>query len=49
MKRVGFVGLGLMGGAMAKNLLAAGYEVVGRAAFSGRCCPTACFRSESRA
>jgi 3-hydroxyisobutyrate dehydrogenase-like beta-hydroxyacid dehydrogenase len=29
MKRIGFVGLGLMGGAMAKNLLAAGYEVVG--------------------
>jgi 3-hydroxyisobutyrate dehydrogenase-like beta-hydroxyacid dehydrogenase len=29
MKRIGFIGLGLMGGAMAKNLLAAGYEVVG--------------------
>jgi 3-hydroxyisobutyrate dehydrogenase len=28
-KRIGFVGLGLMGGAMARNLLAAGYEVIG--------------------
>ncbi|MGZ8197327.1 MAG: NAD(P)-dependent oxidoreductase [Burkholderiales bacterium] len=29
MKRIGFIGLGLMGGAMAKNLVAAGYEVLG--------------------
>ena len=29
MKRIGFIGLGLMGGAMAKNLLAAGFEVMG--------------------
>ena len=27
--KIGFVGLGLMGGAMAKNLLAAGYPVIG--------------------
>ena len=29
MKTIGFVGLGLMGGAMSRNLLAAGFGVVG--------------------
>lgn len=28
-KRIGFVGLGLMGNAMARNLLSAGYPLIG--------------------
>ena len=44
--QVGIIGLGIMGGAIAKNLSAAGWQVIGRRSRSTRTCTT-CPRTSS--